>query len=708
MVRLGTQFGDVWRYLSCLVRYAVGKRRVDAHKLAVVASSPYFSRAYYLQQYQDVAEAGVDPVIHFLDFGAHENRNPSSQFDTAYYRQLHPLITETGANPLLHFLGHVGAHAGPVVPRPKPREHPAPLFAKDKEPPVGSPVPKLPGKRPPAKLALVIDYLRALDDDDLVCAMERIEAQVVAPRAKQHFKVRGWADLKKLSKIYLNKAQDHVAVLLTLGRGRLYAGDPEGASHVLALAVRVAPGNTEAQLYCGVAHTRLGQMELALPYLRAAQRLDPDAIGVKRELGAALRRTMKSARSEGERLAMAGEAASVLMEVFRLQPTPPAALAAARLLYEVKRYSECIALLDEIIQDHAEFAEHLSLKSKALMGCGRVADALAVSEQVLRLAPDNQAAAFQLRTLRFLSGEEGAEDHTFANAILKEGKLLAFEVLEGEGKPCTTRSGSDSVDKALSRSPSTWIRFLPRLPQGTISRQLLSELAENVDPRAGFLSYRDMHFWRRDALLDLTRCGALDEGFANLKSFEPIYGSARRPFVKGATAIVMSRNGSFKFGGGEHFLESMADHYSMLGYSPIIVGTRPDLIGQSGEVNGRRFCFVGESADEMRRFFLESGAQLVHAISGLGLRVAEALNYTNIHYIYGIHYWREVLGHHDEDDHFFDASNQPVPRPEFRYILSRATTVYANSAFTRDVVEKAFGVRCPVVFSVPKEQMSLQ
>ena len=241
-----------------------------------------------------------------------------------------------------------------------------------------------------------------------------------------------------------------------------------------------------------------------------------------------------------------------------------------------------------------------------------------------------------------------------------------------------------------------------------MSSQLLSELAESVDPRAGFLSFRNMHFWRRDALLDLIRCGAVDRGFANLDSFESIYGSTRRPFTHGATAIVMSRNGSQKFGGGEHFLESMADHYSTLGYSPIIVGTRPDLKGQTGEVNGYRFCFIGDSPEEMRRFFLESGTQLVHAISGLGMRVAEALNYTNIPYIYGIHYWRELLGHHDEDEHFFDEANQPVPRAEFRYILSRATTVYANSTFTRDVVEKAFGVRCPIVFSVPKEQMAVQ
>jgi hypothetical protein len=81
--------------------------------------------------------------------------------------------------------------------------------------------------------------------------------------------------------------------------------------------------------------------------------------------------------------------------------------------------------------------------------------------------------------------------------------------------------------------------------------------------------------------------------------------------------------------------------------------------------------------------------------------VAEALTYTNIPFIYGVHYWREVLG--QEDDGFFDAVGQPVPRPEFHYILSRATTVYANSVFTRDVIEKAFGVRCPVIYSVPKD-----
>ena len=81
--------------------------------------------------------------------------------------------------------------------------------------------------------------------------------------------------------------------------------------------------------------------------------------------------------------------------------------------------------------------------------------------------------------------------------------------------------------------------------------------------------------------------------------------------------------------------------------------------------------------------------------------MANALSHTNIPFIYGVHYWREVLG--QEDEGFFDDSGEPVPRPEFNYILSRASTVYANSDYTRDIIEKTFGVRCPVVYSLPKD-----
>ncbi len=95
-----------------------------------------------------------------------------------------------------------------------------------------------------------------------------------------------------------------------------------------------------------------------------------------------------------------------------------------------------------------------------------------------------------------------------------------------------------------------------------------------------------------------------------------------------------------------------------LGYEPLIVGTRPEFRGEAGEVNGFRFAFVDDDPAMLRRFFLEQDAHLVHALSGTGYRVAEALTYTNIPFIYGVHYWREVLGH--EDEGFFDADGQPV------------------------------------------------
>ena len=46
---------------------------------------------------------------------------------------------------------------------------------------------------------------------------------------------------------------------------------------------------------------------------------------------------------------------------------------------------------------------------------------------------------------------------------------------------------------------------------------------------------------------------------------------------------------------------------------------------------------------------------------------------------------------------------RPVARAEFRYILSRAASVYANSQYTRSILQSVYGVRCPVIYSVPRE-----
>jgi hypothetical protein len=63
-----------------------------------------FDRDWYLTQNPDVASAGVDPLRHYLEFGAREKRDPSPFFDTAWYLAHNPDVADAGTNPLVHYL----------------------------------------------------------------------------------------------------------------------------------------------------------------------------------------------------------------------------------------------------------------------------------------------------------------------------------------------------------------------------------------------------------------------------------------------------------------------------------------------------------------------------------------------------------------------------------------------------------------------------
>jgi glycosyltransferase involved in cell wall biosynthesis len=78
---------------------------------------PAFDAAYYLACYPDVAEAGIDPLLHFFHTGWREGRNPSLQFDTKYYLQVNADVRDAGLNPLWHFLTS-GRAEGRLTQRP--------------------------------------------------------------------------------------------------------------------------------------------------------------------------------------------------------------------------------------------------------------------------------------------------------------------------------------------------------------------------------------------------------------------------------------------------------------------------------------------------------------------------------------------------------------------------------------------------------------
>jgi len=70
---------------------------------SAVLRSGLFDAQFYLATYADVRAANIDPLKHFVEYGARERRSPNRWFDANYYR------TQFGEfsgdiNPLLHYL----------------------------------------------------------------------------------------------------------------------------------------------------------------------------------------------------------------------------------------------------------------------------------------------------------------------------------------------------------------------------------------------------------------------------------------------------------------------------------------------------------------------------------------------------------------------------------------------------------------------------
>lgn len=93
--------GQSIRRLARKVGRRLGMRatRSDVEQIAV---SGMFDSAYYLDANPDVAAAGLDPLLHFCDFGWRESRHPSADFDLDLYATAH--LAGAQVNPLLHYV----------------------------------------------------------------------------------------------------------------------------------------------------------------------------------------------------------------------------------------------------------------------------------------------------------------------------------------------------------------------------------------------------------------------------------------------------------------------------------------------------------------------------------------------------------------------------------------------------------------------------
>lgn len=66
--------------------------------------NPYFDTEYYRDRYPEVSSSGINPLAHYIDRGAAQRLDPSPWFGTAYYFDSNPDIPRSSANPLVHFL----------------------------------------------------------------------------------------------------------------------------------------------------------------------------------------------------------------------------------------------------------------------------------------------------------------------------------------------------------------------------------------------------------------------------------------------------------------------------------------------------------------------------------------------------------------------------------------------------------------------------
>src|SRR3569623_686405 len=70
----------------------------------VITQSGLFDAAYYISNNPDVAALIYDPLLHYLEQGARELRNPNPEFDAPSYMALCREQGQEPENPLLHYI----------------------------------------------------------------------------------------------------------------------------------------------------------------------------------------------------------------------------------------------------------------------------------------------------------------------------------------------------------------------------------------------------------------------------------------------------------------------------------------------------------------------------------------------------------------------------------------------------------------------------
>jgi tetratricopeptide (TPR) repeat protein len=527
----------------------------------------------------------------------------------------------------------------------------------------------------------LLKQIAALGDAELVNLLFAVDRDILLERLTRHERTGDWERLAPFKRALAGGAREKLFTVF--GRGAAKAHSHALAARMGAAAAAMHPQSFDAHYLAGASKALTGEFDEALRHLRAADRLEEGGVRAKREIAVALakelRRDIPVERRAGireEHVALLRALSTAADAGTQVKYRVPYASA----LYSAGRYGEAIEAADAVLAAAPHDTRAMMVKARALVAESQIGEAHALYERVLDLDPGHRGARANLRVLAALAEDESRDRDKVSILPYRRGLTLQDLTVASENWICTAGGGGELGI------------FLEGLATASVQR-------------AGHAAFGATEFWRREALIGLGESGLIRSpgDRAELARLKPFYG-ARSPGNGRRTVLLTSRNGADLYGGGEHFLEDAAEYHARQGYDAIILGTRSEREGEESRVGGRRCVFIGESPAALRRFVLENDVSLVHAISGMGFTVAEALNYTNIPFIYGVHFWNELLGDPEGSHYFDDVSGGAVVRREFLVILSRAGAIYANSRYSQKIVEEGFGVRCPVLFAAPRER----
>src|ERR1035437_7306519 len=92
------------RELGLNYRSAARVAKLSLSDLEAVLLSSVFDRHFCVNAYPDIARAGVNPLLHYLEHGRFEQRKASKTFDPTLYLEANPDVANSGIEPFLHYV----------------------------------------------------------------------------------------------------------------------------------------------------------------------------------------------------------------------------------------------------------------------------------------------------------------------------------------------------------------------------------------------------------------------------------------------------------------------------------------------------------------------------------------------------------------------------------------------------------------------------